>query len=155
MGSVLSRFSRVQTLRPMDCSPPVSSVHGNSPGKNPGVVYHALLQSIFLTQGSNPHLLCLLHWQSGSLPLVLPGKHHFNIKWQWRMETVKKKKKKWGMKKCCYLVAMFCNYNYKSCVDRVLRRQVQGIHKVQGVLSKQLISWTFPGVVIEKEFITG
>ena len=25
-------------------------------------------------QGSNPHLLCLLHWQVGSLPLVLPGK---------------------------------------------------------------------------------
>ena len=23
-----------------------------------------------LTQGSNPHLLCLLHWQAGSLPLM-------------------------------------------------------------------------------------
>ena len=31
--------------------------------------------SIFLTQeGSNLLLLCLLHWQAGSLPLVLPGK---------------------------------------------------------------------------------
>ena len=29
---------------------------------------HALLQEIFLTQGSNPHLLCLLHCQAGSLP---------------------------------------------------------------------------------------
>ena len=28
---------------------------------------------IFLTQGSNPHLLCLLHRQIGSLPLVPPG----------------------------------------------------------------------------------
>ena len=28
---------------------------------------HALLQGIFLTQGSNPCLLCLLHWQVGSL----------------------------------------------------------------------------------------
>ena len=35
---------------------------------------HALLQGIFLTQGSKPHLLCLLHWQAGSLPLVPPGK---------------------------------------------------------------------------------
>ena len=26
---------------------------------------------ILLTQGSNPHLLCLLHWQMGSLPLTL------------------------------------------------------------------------------------
>ena len=29
---------------------------------------HALLQVIFLTQGLNPCLLCLLHWQAGSLP---------------------------------------------------------------------------------------
>ena len=29
----------------------------NFPGKNTGVGYHCLLQGIFLTQGSNPHLL--------------------------------------------------------------------------------------------------
>ena len=50
---------------PMDCGPPGSSVHGNSPGKNTGVDFCALLQGIFLTQGSNQHLLCLLHWQVG------------------------------------------------------------------------------------------
>ena len=33
-----------------------------------------LLQVIFLTQGSNPHLLCLLHCQVDSSPLVPPGK---------------------------------------------------------------------------------
>ena len=38
----------------MDCSLPGSSVHGDSPGKNTGVGCHALLQGIFLTQGSNP-----------------------------------------------------------------------------------------------------
>jgi len=38
----------------MDCSPPGTSIHGNSPGKNTGVGSHALLQGIFLTQGSNP-----------------------------------------------------------------------------------------------------
>ena len=54
---------------PMDCSPLGSSVHGNFPGKNTGLGWHALLQGIFLTQGSNPRLLCLLHWQVGSLPL--------------------------------------------------------------------------------------
>ena len=27
---------------------------------------------VSLTQGSNPHLLCLLPWQAASLPLVLP-----------------------------------------------------------------------------------
>ena len=35
---------------------------------------HALLQGIFPTQGSNPQLLSLLHWQAGSLPLAPPGK---------------------------------------------------------------------------------
>ena len=50
---------------PMDYSPPGSSVHGDSPGKNTGVVCRAFLQGIFLTQRSNP---CLLHWQAGSLP---------------------------------------------------------------------------------------
>ena len=41
---------------PMDCRPPGSSVHGDSPGKNNGVGCHALLQGIFLTQGLNPGL---------------------------------------------------------------------------------------------------
>ena len=36
---------------------PGSSVHENSPGKNPGVGCHILLQRIFSTQGSNPGLL--------------------------------------------------------------------------------------------------
>ena len=46
----------------------------DSPGKNIGVDCHALLQGIFLTQGSNLCLLCLLHQQVGSFPLVPPGK---------------------------------------------------------------------------------
>ena len=41
---------------PMDYSPPDSSVHGDSPGKNSGVGCHALPQVIFPTQGSNPGL---------------------------------------------------------------------------------------------------
>ena len=35
---------------PMDCSPPCSSVHGDSSGKNIGVDCHTLLQGIFPTQ---------------------------------------------------------------------------------------------------------
>ena len=54
----------------MDCCPPGSSLHGDSPGRNTGVGCHALLQGIFPTQGSNPHLVCLLHWQVDSLPLA-------------------------------------------------------------------------------------
>ena len=52
----------------------------DSPGKNAGVDCHALLQGVFPSQGSNPHLLCLLHWQAGSSPLAPPGKPQV----QWR-----------------------------------------------------------------------
>ena len=41
--------------------------------------YHAL-QGILLAQGSNLCLLCPLHWQVGSLPLVPPGKTCFYVK---------------------------------------------------------------------------
>ena len=53
----------------------------DSPGKDPGIGCHALFKVIFPMQGSNPHLLCLLHWQADSffrqadsLPLAPPGK---------------------------------------------------------------------------------
>ena len=36
--------------------------------------WHVLLQEIFPTQGSNPCLLRLLHWQADSLPLAPSGK---------------------------------------------------------------------------------
>ena len=55
----------------MDCSPPGSSVPGNSPGKNTGVGCHFPPQGIFLTQGSNQGLL---HWQADSLPLSHQGR---------------------------------------------------------------------------------
>ena len=42
---------------PMDCSPPGSSVLGDSPGKNTGVGCHPLLQGIFLIQRLNLGLL--------------------------------------------------------------------------------------------------
>ena len=50
-----------------------SSVHGIFPGKHTGVSCHFLLQGIFPTQGSNPHLLWLLHRQGDSLLLSHQG----------------------------------------------------------------------------------
>ena len=44
--------------KPMDCSPPGSSVHRDCPGKNTGVGCRALLQEIFAIQG---FILDLLH----------------------------------------------------------------------------------------------
>ena len=56
----------------MDCSLPGSSVRGILPAKI--LEGAAVLQGISLTQGSNLHLLCLLHWQLGSSPLASSGK---------------------------------------------------------------------------------
>ena len=55
----------------------------HSPGKNTEVGCHFLLQGIFLTQGSNSSLLCLLHRQADSSPLChlgsLSGTHSLVI----------------------------------------------------------------------------
>ena len=58
-------------LRPMDCSPPVSSVHGDFPGTNNGAGCHFFLQGIFPIQGLNQKFL---HWQADSLPPIHSGK---------------------------------------------------------------------------------
>ena len=52
----------------MDCKPP-APLSVNFPAKNAGGSCSFLLQGIFLTQGLNPQLLRLLHWQVDSLPL--------------------------------------------------------------------------------------
>ena len=57
---------------PMDCSPPGSSAHGDSPGKNSGMDCHGLLQGIFPFQGSNPDLP---HLWADSFPSKPPGSH--------------------------------------------------------------------------------
>ena len=57
---VLLAQSCLSLCDPMDCSPSGSSVYGihqASPGRNIGVGCHALLQGIFLTQGSNLGLM--------------------------------------------------------------------------------------------------
>ena len=77
---MLSHFSRVWLFATLwTVALPGSSVHelfcpGYSVQANTGVGCHALLQGIFPTQGWKPHLLCLLHWREGSLPLAPPGK---------------------------------------------------------------------------------
>ena len=54
---MLSHFSRVQLF----ATPPGFLCPWNSPGKNTWVDCHALLQGIFLTQGSNLFVLQFLH----------------------------------------------------------------------------------------------
>ena len=52
-----------------------------SPGKNTGMSCHFLLQGVFLTQGSNPCLLSLLHW-ADSLPLSNLGRNMYTTSFQ-------------------------------------------------------------------------
>ena len=71
---VLNCFSHSQlfvTLWAIACQAPLP---WDSPGKNIAAGCNALLQGIIPTQGLNPHFLCLLYWQEGSLPLPPPGK---------------------------------------------------------------------------------
>ena len=56
---------------PMDCSPPRILCPWDSSGKSTGVGCPSLFQGIFLTQGSNPHLLL---WQADSLAREPSGK---------------------------------------------------------------------------------
>ena len=72
---MLSHFSHpVQIFQPYGPSPARHHDPWDSSGKNTGVGCHALLQWIFLTQGSNLSLLHLLHWQACSLSPAPPGK---------------------------------------------------------------------------------
>ena len=73
---------------PMDYSSPSSSVRG--------ILQARILEwvvvpfsRIFPTQGSNPHLLHLLRWEAGSLPLAPPGKFHFMYKAQIYIQSIK------------------------------------------------------------------
>ena len=58
----------------MDLNLPGSSVHEILQARILEWVAMPTSRGIFVNQESNPFLLCLLHWQAGSLPLVPPGK---------------------------------------------------------------------------------
>ena len=73
---MLSLFSCVQLCNPIGCSPPSFSVHGILQEYWSGLPYFPPRE--LPDQVLNPCLLCLLHWQVGSLPLVLPTCHKTN-----------------------------------------------------------------------------
>ena len=61
----------VRLCDPMDCSLPGSSVHGILQARILECIAVPSSRGIFLTQGSNPCLLPLLNWQTGSLRFVV------------------------------------------------------------------------------------
>ena len=69
-----SLLSGLTLCNPLDCSLPSSSVHGILQARILEWVAMPSSRGVFPTQGLNVRLLCLLHWQAGSLPLAPPGK---------------------------------------------------------------------------------
>ena len=69
---MITPFSRVQLFATLWTVARQASLSRDSSGKNTGVGCHALLQGIFLTQGSNPGLLhcrqILYCWATGEPP---------------------------------------------------------------------------------------
>ena len=90
---VLSHFSHVQLWDPMYLHPQ------DFPGKNTEVGCHALLQGVFPTQGSNPSLSHLFHWQAVSLPLAPPGKPFTAMIWVQSLVRELRSCKSWGIAK--------------------------------------------------------
>ena len=124
---------------PKDCSPPGSSVHGDSPGKNTGVGCHFLLQQIFKTQGLNPHFLCLLHWQTDSLPTVPPGygtskliHQSFRKKWDFQ-KPFKSKRLGW----------------VGEIQGKVKKKRKSPINTVNIILFTWMLNWSFHGITID------
>ena len=70
---VLSHSVVSDSLGPHGLKPARLLCPWNYPSRNTGMGCHSLLQGIFTTQGLNPRLLCLLHWQADSLPLLHLG----------------------------------------------------------------------------------
>ena len=62
----------------MDYSLPGSSVHGILQAR---ILEWSAVSSIFPTQGSNPYLLGLLHWQMDSLPLAPSSRQAYDVLW--------------------------------------------------------------------------
>ena len=73
-------FSRVRLFETLWTAAHQAPHPWDSPGKNIGVGCHFLLQGIFLTQGLNPHLFRLPHWQASSLPVSHQGGPKYNSK---------------------------------------------------------------------------
>ena len=71
-GNACAQSLSCVCLRPYELQPTRLFYPWNFPGKNTGVGCHFLLQGIFPTEGSNPQLLHLLHWQVDSFPLAPP-----------------------------------------------------------------------------------
>ena len=77
---------------PMDFSPPGASVHGFLQARILEWVAISSSRGSSQTQGLNPHLLHLQHWQADSLPLghlgiLIKGLKHINCNFNFSFKT--------------------------------------------------------------------
>ena len=77
---ILSHIQLFEIPRDAACQAPL-----NFSGKNTGASCYFPLQGIFLTQGWNPHLTNLQHWQADSLPLNHLGSPEYTVN---RLDTL-------------------------------------------------------------------
>ena len=124
------------------------------PSKNTGVGCHFLLQGIFLTQGSKPHLLHLLHWQADSLLLyhlqVLGGhKHSIHTKERgWINKTVPCSASRWHISeegvphKGKNILTCVCAKSLQSCLTLCdpMDCSPPG-SSVHGILQARILEW--------------
>ena len=75
MCSVLSPFSSARLSATLWTAAARLLCPWDSPGKHTGLSFHGLLQGIFLTQGSNLCLLCLMHCRQMSYSWATSGAH--------------------------------------------------------------------------------
>ena len=90
----------------------------NIPYKNTRAGYHFILQRIFLTQGLNPSLLLLLHWQENFLPLC----HLGSLRGSYSKEKKNKNTQKlaiwveWILSSFYTILNSSSNFVFKFCV---------------------------------------
>ena len=79
---------------------------------------HTLLQGIFPTQGLNLSLLCLLHWQEGSLPLALLGSLRLRVK---SMFNKKKERRRAENRKMMVRFNLLRDMSNLTCVPEIYK----------------------------------
>ena len=107
-------------VTPWTCSPPGSSFYGIFQARILEWVCHLLPSGIFPSQGSNLHLLLLLHWQVDSLPLAPREKSMFSCSPLFFKHIISfifyiymwKKKYSWPLKNACLNCGIYLQVDF-------------------------------------------
>ena len=119
----------------MDCSPPGSSVHGDSPGKNAGMGCHALLQGIFPTQGLNAGLshwrMILYHLSHWGSPRILEWVAYSLPRGNFPMQE-----SNWGLLHCTWIL-----YQLSYLGKWKLKLKVKSLSRVRPFVTPRTVAY--------------